>query len=121
MGSASLVFWCRTARSRRAGHQCSLRVILRELCVTAPCMGESVSVLVDGLPPCGTGHFASFDIFTPSFLLPGNLSPIGPRRPTVSEFWLSHLREGRCRLSKMSFVVLAHTATHSVRLASGWC
>src|ERR1700722_2099732 len=90
MGSASLVFWCRTARSRRSGHQCSLRVILRELCVTAPCMGEAVSVLVDGSPPCGTGHFASFDIFTPSFSLLGNLSPIGPRRPTVSEFWLSH-------------------------------
>src|SRR5271156_6636250 len=121
MGSASWVFWCRTARSRRSGHQCSLRVILRELSVTAPCMGETVSVLVDGLLPCGTGHFASFDIFTPSFSLPGNLSPIGRRRPTVSEFLLSRLRVGRCRLSNISFVVFAQTATYSVRLASGWC
>jgi len=40
-------------------------VILRELCVTAPCWGEAVSVLVEGLPPCGTGHFISFDIFAP--------------------------------------------------------
>src|ERR1700722_20147127 len=115
MGSASLVFWCRTARSRRSGHQCSLRVILRELCVTAPCIGEAVSVAVTfvlGPLPCGTGHFASLDIFTPSFSLLGNLSPIGPRRPTVSEFWLSHLLEGRCRLSDIPFVVFAHTATY---------
>src|ERR1700678_1091345 len=75
MGSASLVFWCRTARSRRSGHQCSLRMILRELCVTAPCMGEAVSVLVEGLPPCGTGHFISFDMFAPWFSLPGKPIP----------------------------------------------
>src|ERR1700733_4076945 len=66
MGSASLVFWCRTARSRRSGHQCSLRTILRELCVTAPCRGEDVSVAVEGLVPCGTGHFISFDIVAPT-------------------------------------------------------
>src|ERR1039458_1664896 len=75
MGSAILVFWCRTARSRRSGHQCSLCVILRELCVTAPCMGEAVSVLADGLPPWGTGHFISSDIFAPSFSLPGSPIP----------------------------------------------
>src|SRR5580698_9668162 len=74
MGSASLVFWCRMARSRRSGHQCSLRVILRELSVTAPCMGEEVSVLVTGLAPCGTGHFISFDTFCSLFSLVGKRS-----------------------------------------------
>src|ERR1700741_4151284 len=93
MGSASLVFWCRTARSRRSGHQCSLRVILRELCVTAPCMGEAVSVLVDGLPPCGTGHFISVDIFAPSFIAMETCPTIGPRGRLVSSG--CHLREGR--------------------------
>src|SRR5437868_8770124 len=88
MGSASFVFWWRTARSRRSGHQCSLRITLRELCVTAPCIGEAVSVLVDALPPCGTGHFISVDIFAPSFSFHGNLSPTGRARG-VSEFWLS--------------------------------
>src|ERR1700722_13108540 len=110
MGSASLVFWCRTARSRRSGHQCSLRVILRELCVTAPCMGEAVSVLVDGLPPCGTGHFISFDIFAPSFSLPGK--PI-PRLGRVGQ-WLAssscHPRDGRRRSSIFAYVVFVYVA-----------
>src|ERR1700761_2587456 len=100
MGSASLVFWCRTARSRRSGHQCSLRVILRELCVTAPCMGEAVSVLVDGLPPCGTGHFASLDIFTPSFIAGETI----PDWAAQADGWR----------------VLVVT-TYSARLAIGWC
>ena len=26
-------------------------------------------MLVEGLPPCGTGHFISFDILAPSFFL----------------------------------------------------
>src|SRR4051794_26894427 len=88
MGSASFVFWWRTARSRRSGHQCSLRITLRELCVTAPCIGEAVSVLVDALPPCGTGHFISVDIFAPSFLLPWKPVPRWDRAGGY-EFWLS--------------------------------
>jgi hypothetical protein len=38
-------------------------------------MGEDVSVAVTAALPCGTGHFISFDIFAPSFSLPGNLIP----------------------------------------------
>jgi hypothetical protein len=38
-------------------------------------MGEAVSVLVEGLPLCGTGHFISVDIFAPSFSLPGKPIP----------------------------------------------
>src|SRR3569623_907106 len=62
MGLASFVFWCSTARSSRSGHHSELRTILRELCVPAPGIGEEVSVAVAGWPPCGTGHFISFDI-----------------------------------------------------------
>ncbi len=47
------------ARSRRSGHHSKLRRILSELCVTAPCMGDSNSVAVAGLAPWGTGHFIS--------------------------------------------------------------
>jgi hypothetical protein len=38
-------------------------------------MGEAVSVLVDGLPPCGTGHFGSVDIFRSFVLIAGKSIP----------------------------------------------
>src|SRR5579871_2064576 len=65
MGSASFVFWCSIARSKRSGHHSKLRRTLRELCVTAPCIGEDVSALVVEAPLCGTGHLASVDMLAP--------------------------------------------------------
>jgi hypothetical protein len=55
-------------------------------------MGEAVSVLVEGLPPCGTGHFGSVDMFTPSFLWLENLSHDWAARVVTIDLVFAHLQ-----------------------------